>query len=358
MKLFIFGGAGMIGQAIAKEHLDKGDEVFFHDNFSNTYHEYINLKGEFVKDWKQFIKEEKPDIISFQASLVSVGQSQYQIERYINNNIGFLGNVLQYLLDVNYLGKIIHASSMSIYGEGTYFCKECNQLVFPKFRKEIHPICPDCNNTLPDSSFLLPLCDNPVSIYGLTKQTQEKMLEIFSNTYNIPVTSLRYFSVFSMDGNPLNPHTGVLSIIANKILNSDKIELNEDGYQTRDLICDIDVARVHYSATKINEKYIYSMYQVGNEESCNLWYISLLMSQKLNNKKEIVFNEKVRKGDVRHSLANITKIQNKLNYTPHFRLEPGINLYCQYINDNRKLFTLDKDTCSEADKLLKNKGIL
>src|SRR5690606_23462396 len=116
--------------------------------------------------------------------------------------------------------------------------------------------CPNCNKKrLNNIRISEDYSGTPQSIYALTKKTQEDMWRIFAEIKsNIKVISLRYFSVYDTECNPNNPYTGVLSIIANKAINSEEIILNEDGTQTRDLIHTLDIGQAHIKATQIDLK--------------------------------------------------------------------------------------------------------
>lgn len=331
MKILITGGAGMIGQAIAKEHLDYVDEVYIYDNKSNPFNDYSSLVGIDCSDrnLKELIETENFDIISHQAASVGVGESQYNIVKYCQNNITFTAELLQAILDTKKFPKyLILASSMGPYGEGMGVAGEAI--------KEDHP-------------------RNPQSIYAITKQTQEEMFRVFAETYEVTTFALRYFSVYGIKANPNNPYTGVLSIIANKILNNNVVELNEDGLQTRDLISAEDCAKAHLYVTGFvrneDDKFFFP-FNIGTGKSVTIKSVAEKMIAYLHPAKELRFNGQYRKGDIKHSKADTTLAYNYLGFEAQDDIDTSIQKYCTFIKENKELFTI-KDTCEEEQEKLK-----
>jgi len=327
MKLLIVGGGGLIGQAIAKKHLAEGDEVFIHDIRVNPYVDYSNMVGVDVTSGSDI----DFDILSHQAALVGVGQSQYDIHRYVTNNINVTSALLQAILKTNKMKiKILFAGSMGPYGE----CWKNP----PSPVKETHKL-------------------SPRSIYAVTKQTQENLIKVFSETYDIPALSLRYFSVYSTTQNPLNPYTGVLSIIANKLLNSDKVELFGDGNEYRDLVNVEDVANAHFLATRYEWKGFDAM-NVGSGSYETMRCTALEMRDMIDKSKEVIFNGKTRRGDVRGICADISKIKKKLNWVPEHSSVGKIQEYCQFIRENKEKYTYNTDSTAVENLTLELKGLI
>ena len=360
MNILVTGGYGLIGQAIVKKHISEGDTVYVWDNRSNPYVDYNNVQGIDLYSTHgnlySAIKDYDFDIISIQASKVGVGESQYKPGEYLMNNLSCVTEIIQACVDLNkFPKKIMFAGSMGPYGEGEYLSKELepwypyNKYIRDNMEQELYF---GKGLSLDET-----INKNPVSFYALSKMFQEQTLELFSKLYNVPVISLRYFSVYGNMQNPNNPYTGMLSIIANKILNSDVIELNEDGLQTRDLIhCD-DIADIHNIICKNKTGCMFYSYNIGTGQSITLKELAEKMIDYTNCTKKLVFNNKVRKGDIKHSCANISKIKQMYNWEPKIKLEDSIKEYCNFIIQNKKSFTTE-DTCKQADEELKKRGLL
>jgi dTDP-L-rhamnose 4-epimerase len=362
-KILITGGGGLIGQAIALEHLKNGDDVYIYDTRLNPYNDYSNIIGYDLTSKgsiEQIIKNGNFNIISHQASHVGVGESQYNINKYTENNILFTSRLLQTLADTrsDNLHKFILAGSMGPYGEGPYNCSEHN-LIYPFRNKSIRILCPICSSIKIEPLAIDENClKHPKSIYGLTKLTQEEMVRIFSEIYGISSVSLRYFSVYGPQSNPTNPFTGVLSVIGNKIINSKEVYLYEDGDQTRDLISSTDIARAHYLSTTVQFSNNFEPFNIGTNYSISLKEVALKMLKSINIDKKIVFNNIYRTGDIKHSKANITKFSTMTGWKPLIDINQAINEYSNFLKENWSKFTTELDT-SEVEHLnLKSKGIV
>lgn len=341
MRILITGGAGLIGQAIAKRHLEAGDDVYIYDTQINKYNDYSNLVGKDLT-WTTWDKASLPksiytilcenepfDIISNQAARVGVGQSQYYIEDYVFHNDFGTAKLIQCVVDSKRLPKLIlHAGSMGPYGDAPY--KLAVDEGFPK---------------------------NPQSVYAVTKLAQEELLKVFSYAYGIPVVSLRYFSVYGTEQNPLNPYTGVLSIIANQLINNDKVELYDTGEQTRDLIHVEDVAEAHFLASRLENFSGFTPINIGTGKSHSIKSIAYLMEHLISNRtKDIVFNGKRRSGDIRHMMADISLAKKLLGWEPKHNLVEDIKAYCKYVLYNKEKFMVN--TVKEEQENIIRKGLL
>lgn len=342
MKLLITGGGGLIGQAIAKRHLSSGDSVFIYDTRINEYNDYSNLLGKDVTwiNWENsnfqrsihnVLEMYGPfDVISHQAALVGVGQSQYKISEYVYNNIQFTADLLQAMLDSQKLPKkIINAGSMGPYGN------------------------PDEAELPVDENYT----QNPQSIYAVTKQAQENLLKVFSSAYSVSVFSLRYFSVYGTNQSPLNPYTGVLSVIGNQLLNSNKVELYEDGNQTRDLVHVDDVAEAHFLASRVDDIPFFTPINICTGASYSLAEIAYLMEDIIDSGKPIVFTGQIRSGDIRDMLGDSSRARKILKWQPkHFLLEDIIE-YCNFLMENGDKFTVG-NTIQEEHTNIQSKGLI
>lgn len=365
MKILITGGGGLIGQAIAKQHLLIGDEVYIYDDKSNKFNDYTNMIGVdcFERNLEELITTEKFDVISHQASSVGVGESQYNVLKYTDNNLLFTAKLLQAILNSKqFPKKLILASSMGPYGEGTYWCNNKNCLRHGKFyfktqRTENECKCPHCK----DLAYSQPISEaderNPQSIYAITKQTQEEMFRIFADTYGIKTVALRYFSIYGSECNPNNPFTGVLSIIANKIINSNQVSLFEDGEQTRDLTHADDCASIHVKASQILLLNMFEAINVGTGKSVSMKYIAHRMIDILAPDTLLVFNRQIRKGDIKHSNANVAKAKALLDWESKVDIDKSIEEYCAFIYRNWNSFKTT-DTCAIEQQKLTNLNLI
>ena len=368
-KVLVTGGCGFIGSHLVDKLLEKNYQVIVYDNLDKQVHpdgipEYINLNSRYIfedirkkKELKKLIKE--VDYIFHFAAKVGVGQSQYQIEEYVDVNIRGTANLLDILVNTkNNVKKLIVASSMSIYGEGLYICEKCGD-VKPELRdfKEEkidnwEPKCPFCSGEIKPvpTPETLPLKSN--SIYAISKKEQEEMALLIGKTYKIPVVSLRFFNVYGPRQSLSNPYTGVCAIFLSRIKNNNPPVIFEDGLQTRDFIWVEDVVNACILSME-KEAANYEIFNVGSGKPISILEIANLLIKLLGKdlKPDITF--KFRKGDVRHCYADISKIKSKIGFEPKTTLEDGLKKLIEWAKKTKA-----EDKFEKAHKELKKKGLV
>ncbi|MGB9677761.1 MAG: NAD-dependent epimerase/dehydratase family protein, partial [Candidatus Ratteibacteria bacterium] len=299
------------------------------------------------------------DYIFHFAARVGVGQSQYEIEKYIDVNIRGTANLLDILVNTkNNVKKLIVASSMSIYGEGLYKCEKCGN-VKPKLRDfkngkidDWEPKCPFCKGEitpLPTPETLALGCN---SIYAITKRQQEEISILIGRTYNIPIVSLRFFNVYGPRQTLSNPYTGVCAIFLSRIKNNNPPVIYEDGFQTRDFIWIKDVVNACILAMEKDEAN-YEIFNVGTGKPVRIVDIANLLIKLLGKEIKPEITYKFRKGDVRHCYADISKIKNKLGFEIKTTLEEGMKKLIEWASQAKA-----EDKFEKAQKELKEKGLI
>jgi len=220
MKILVTGGAGFIGSHITDELIKRGHEVTILDSLISTEGkkpDYLNNQAEFiqgdVRD-KELVKKILPnfEVIFHEAASVGIAQSNYEIENFVDNNCLGTAVLLQTIVESKKKPKLIISASNTTYGEGIYFCEECNEKFHPEIRtaeqvKEqgLEIICPKCKKTAkpmptPEETKL-----NCNSIYALTKKFQEESALMIGKMYGFPVILLKYFNVFGPRQSLSNP---------------------------------------------------------------------------------------------------------------------------------------------------------
>jgi dTDP-L-rhamnose 4-epimerase len=343
-KVLITGGAGFIGSHTTDLLIECGYHVTILDNFETQVHgetrktpDYINKNATLiygdVRDYellKKTIRE--VDAVIHLAAIVGVGQSMYQTERYVDVNTKGTANLLHVLVnEENNVKKLIVASSMSIYGEGKYYCEKCSANAYPPLRNEEQlkrrqweHICPTCN------SLLIPKPTDeeksliPTSIYAMTKRHQEEMCLLIGKTYGIPTVALRYFNVYGSRQSLSNPYTGCTAIFTSRILNDKPPYIFENGNQTRDFIHVKDVAQANRNALK-HSNANYKAINIGTGKPLSIKNLAEILTEHYNKPdlKPYISNE-YRKGDIRHCYADITRAQKLLNFKPAITLQEGL----------------------------------
>lgn len=350
-KILITGGAGFIGSNLAKKLLNMNYEITILDNLSPQVHKnpdesdiiiflkkYTNFIVGDIRNREDWLKAlNNVDIIVHLAAETGTGQSMYQIEKYIDVNIRGTSILLDILVNEKYnIHKLILASSRAVYGEGKYYC-DVHKEVYPSKRniedllnKKFELYCPYCKNkmkALPtDEKSVL----NPLSVYGLTKNVQEELVQLISDTVKIPFVILRYQNVYGPGQSLTNPYTGIISIFSNLIRNNKNILIFEDGLESRDFIYIDDVLNATIGAIE-NDSSNNHIFNVGSGIPTTVLYIAEKLKSIFSSSIEININHEFRYGDIRHNYADITKIKNILNFEIKTPIEQGLEYFVKWV---------------------------
>jgi len=342
-KVLVTGGAGFIGSHTVDALIAKNYSVHVLDNLDPQVHgternlpKYFNKQANFtlcdVSNTEVLTDIiEDVDAIIHLAARVGVAQSMYDIKKYVYSNTGATASLLNLLVNKkNSVKKLIVASSMSIYGEGKYYCEKCAEDRYPTLRsteqleKKIwEHLCPDCNSQLKP----LPTDENkkqmPSSIYAMSKRHQEEMCLLIGKTYGIPTVALRYLNAYGPRQSLSNPYTGVCAIFAQRILNQKPPFVYEDGKQLRDFIHVTDVAKANILALE-SSLANYQSINIGTGKPTSIFKIAELLNDIFNSSIVPYSSGEYRIGDVRHCYGDITKARNLLHFEPSMNLEKGM----------------------------------
>ncbi|MFW9988660.1 MAG: GDP-mannose 4,6-dehydratase [Candidatus Odinarchaeota archaeon] len=373
-KVLITGGAGFIGSHLADILIEqKNYDVSILDILDDQVHgktdsppKYLNKKAKFIKNSVTNYKKlqeliQQNEIIFHLAAKVGVGQSMYQIKKYTENNILGSANLLDILVNSEHnVKKLVIASSNTVYGEGKSQCNKCG-VIFPNLReieqlkkKDWDLYCPKCGSKvkplLTDEKSRL----NPSSIYAFSKQAQEKIALLIGNTYGINTTVLRFFLVYGMRQSLSNPYTGVCAIFSIRALYGKPPIVYEDGKQSRDFVNVSDVCQALILA--MDKKAANGeIFNVGTGIPITIKEVAETITQKINPELKPVYNQQYRIGDIRHNSADISKIKNKLGYSPKLSFKEGIDDLIVWIKSKKDDV---HEPSQKAIEELKEKGLL
>ena len=340
-QILITGGAGFVGSHLADGLLAAGHRVRILDDLTPQVHQsgkpdYLAPEVELivgdVRDPNR-LREVLAgvDVIFHFAATVGVGQSMYEISRYMSINTQGTAELLQAMLDNKHTPeKLIVASSMSIYGEGQYRCKECGEAAFPPVRSVAQLKeglwdlkCVHCSGLLAPS----PTNENKPSeinsIYALSKRDQEELCLIYGRTYGIPVTALRFFNIYGTRQALSNPYTGVAAIFASRLINGQAPLVFEDGEQMRDFVSVHDIVRANMLAMERVESNN-EVINIGCGTPITIRRVAEILAAALG-KSELapVITQKYRAGDIRHCYADLSRARKLLGYEPQVTHEEG-----------------------------------
>ena len=368
--ILITGGAGFIGSHLADYLINNNYKVRILDNLHPQIHPtgkppaYLNPKAQFLrgdvvnrKDWLKALKN--IDAVFHFAAAVGVGQSMYEIERYVKDNCLGTAIFLDILANKKHIvKKIIVAGSMSSFGEGIYKCLRCRLIQQPPLRKvkdlekgNWEPACRNCQirlEAIPTDE--LARLESP-SVYAITKKTQEDLFLAVGKAYNIPAVSLKFFNAYGSRQSLSNPYNGVAAIFLSRVKNGKPPLINEDGYQTRDFIHINDMVKICELAL-IRKEADYQMFNVGSGIATSINEVAKVCLKLYNSKLKPEVTGKFRTFDVRHCFADTLKMKQLLGYTPKIGFTQGMKGVYEWSKNEKASDLVDK-----AMKELEKRGL-
>lgn len=368
-KILVTGGAGFIGSHLVDKLILEGHEVTIFDNLDPQIHpagvppKYLNKKAKFIKgdirNRRAILKAlDGAEIVFHLAASVGIGQSMYQIKKYVEVNIGGSANIFDILINQNHkVKKIIIPGSATSYGECAYRCSNCG-IIYPPLRSEESikagywdPVCHKCAGSIKHVAISE---EKPLDcrlVYALTKKWQEELMVSLGKTYRIPVTVLRLFNVYGPRQSLFNSYAGVIAVFSSRLKAGNPPIILEDGLQTRDFVFIDDVVKAFLLAMKKNSAN-FETFNVGTGESTTIKKLAEILTGLYGKKIKPLVKFAFRKGDARHSLADNSKIKAQLGWQPTITLESGLKKV--YLWDRYQPF---RDRAEKAFKELVQKNL-
>jgi len=309
----ITGGAGFIGSHLVELCLGRGYRTLVLDDLSTGKKENLPLghpdltliEGD-IRDrvLLREIREANPDLtyLFHLAAIASVTKSME--DPILTHEVNFQGTL--FLLDTfrkSPLKKIVYASSAAVYG---------------------------ANPNLPLQEESLP---KPQSLYGVDKLGGEHLLKVFNDSFHLPTVSCRFFNVFGERQDPSSPYSGVISLffaraVERKKGSDSRITIFGDGKQTRDFIYVKDVASaLLFLAESKNIRG--DVFNIGYGRKITILDLARKVQETLGVDIDIRF-EAPREGDVRHSLADVRKLEGA-GFTFSHDFETGLRRLAEFL---------------------------
>ena len=335
MTILVTGAAGFIGFHTSQYLLGRGDTVIGVDNLNDYYDtslkearlfqlnnndkfsfHKIDITNKDVID--NIFKSKSPTHVIHLAAQAGVRYSLQNPYAYIDSNITGFMNILEACRN-NPVKHLVFASSSSVYGANT-------QMPF----------------SVSDN------VDHPLSMYAATKKSSELMAHTYSHLYNIPVSGLRFFTVYGPWGRP----DMALFIFTRKIINGEKIDIFNNGQHKRDFtyIDDIveGVVRVSDKVVTANKdwnsdkpdpatsKAPYRLYNIGNNSPVDLMYFIELIEKNLGKRADKNYLP-LQLGDVPETYADVDTLIDYVDYSPSTSIETGVKSFVKWFKDYYKV---------------------
>jgi nucleoside-diphosphate-sugar epimerase len=298
----VTGGAGFIGSHIASALASAGARVRIIDDLSTGYRENLEeIRGE-VDFIHASLAEEAPlrkalegvELVFHEAAIPSVPRS---VENPRQTHIASVEATFSLLLASREkkVRRIVYAASSSAYGD--------------------QPTLPKIENMLPE----------PLSPYAVAKLVGEHYCQVFTRVYGLETVSLRYFNVFGPRQDPSSQYSGVISRFISALLRGERPVIYGDGEQSRDFTYIDNVVAANLKAAE-SRSAIGQVINIANGERISLNQL-LDELKNLTGKSDVVANyTAARAGDVKHSLADISRARSLLGFEPRVDLRTGLQL--------------------------------
>ncbi|MEV7693156.1 NAD-dependent epimerase/dehydratase family protein [Microbacterium sp. NPDC089189] len=350
--VLITGGAGFIGTRLARRFADDGHSVTVLDALIPQVHGddpattsplLASLDGvaeviEGSVTEKSHLRQALSDatVVVHLAAETGTGQSMYEIDRYTETNVGGTAKLLDILANEdNSVHRIVVASSRSIYGEGSYRTED-GRIVHPPHREDAAMAAGDFDvHMLGEGPLEVVPTDetaklHPSSVYGITKQMQESLVLTVAPTLGIEAVALRYQNVYGPGQSLKNPYTGILSIFSTLIRQGKDINIFEDGLESRDFVFIDDVVEATYLAAT-SAAAAGGIFNVGSGVPTTVHQVVEALFAAFGTTVPTRVSGNYRLGDIRHNVADTTRLKERLGFTPSVTFDRGVAQFVEWV---------------------------
>ena len=369
--ILVTGGMGFVGSHLVDELVQRGHRVRIFDNLDPQVHphgavpEYANPHAEFIHADicdRDALKKALAgiEIVFHKAAAVGMGQSQYEIKKYVDVNTGGTANLLDILANSNHsVEKLIVAASQTSYGEGLYTCAE-HGTQHPDLRPDAQlekaqwehqcSLCGKDMSPVPIPEDAQRVC---YAIYAQTKMHQEDMVLNIGRAYKIPSVALRCFNIYGPRQSLSNPYTGVSAIFMSRLKNGKRPVIYEDGKQSRDFVSVRDVVQANLLAMEKSDG-DYRAFNIGSGIGTSIECVALTLSKILGLEHlGPHITGSYRHGDTRHGTADISLIKKTLGFQPRVDFQRGMAELVAWGRNHTAT-----DGFAKAQRALQQKGLI
>ncbi len=312
----VSGGAGFIGSNLV-EYLLKynAGKVKVLDNLATGFEQNLEpfksaANFEFIKGDICTIEDcnkamQGVDFVFHQAALGSVPRSIENPIATNNANVNGFLNMLIAARDAN-VKRLVYASSSSVYGDSQ---------ALPKVEAVI---------------------GKPLSPYAVSKLVNEQYADIFAKTYGMEIVGLRYFNIFGPRQNPKGAYAAAIPLFMDALMKNQSPFINGDGDQTRDFTFVENAVQANVKAMFAEDKAVSpEVFNIAVGERVSVKQLYELL-RGIAGSTVLATHREERAGDVRNSLADISKAVAKLDFKPTVRCEEGLKITFEWFKNNMK----------------------
>jgi dTDP-L-rhamnose 4-epimerase len=327
--ILVAGGAGFIGSWIVDELVADGYDVRVLDLLHPGAHRltpgYLNPMVEYR--WGDIADPavardavDGVDAVCHQAAMVGLGVDFADIAAYVHHNALGTARLLQALHERGFTGQLVVASSMVVYGEGSYHCAEHGPVrADPRRRVDLEaqrwePQCPTCAASLEPVAVVESTPPDPRNVYAATKLHQEHLCFSWGREHDAPVIALRYHNVYGPRMPRDTSYAGVASIFRSALAAGRRPQVFEDGGQLRDFVHVRDVAHANVMALRASRDVSGAFNVASGEPHTVLDMARALANGRSTRSSEPEVAPRFRLGDVRHVFGSPTAAADHLGF--------------------------------------------
>ena len=347
--VLVTGGAGFIGSHLVDALLERGEPVRVLDNLDPLAHPgsttHLSPEAELLRgDLRDPAAVGRAlagvDRVFHLGGVVGNGESMVNVRRAVDHNAVGTATLLEALIERRHtVRRLVAASSMVVYGEGSYRCTE-HGVVHPPLRdadrlrrREWEPPCPACGAPVEPVPTGEDAPLRPTSVYGITKRDQEELVLVLGRAYGLETVALRYLNVYGPRQALGNPYTGVAAIFAARVLNGRPPLVFEDGAQIRDLVHVSDVVRATLAAMDAPEAPGHAVNVAGGRQ-LRILDLAERIAAALGSAIAPELSGEYRAGDIRHCFADTTRASALLGFEARVRLETALPELADWVARN------------------------
>jgi dTDP-L-rhamnose 4-epimerase len=346
--VLVTGGAGFVGSHLVDALLARGERVRVLDNLDPLAHPtgarpaHLDPAAELrVADLRD--REAVDDALDgcdrvfHLGGIVGNGESMIHVRKAIDANAGGTATLLESVIERrDRIARVVVASSMVVYGEGSYECPN-HGVLSPPLRpveqlreRRWEPECPACGAELEPVAIEEDRALRPVSVYGIGKRDTEELALVLGGAYGFEAVALRYLNIYGPRQALSNPYTGVAAIFSARLLNGRRPLVFEDGRQIRDLVHISDVVDATLAAMEAPQAPGHAI-NVATGRRIEIGELASRLCGLIAPELEPELTGEYRTGDLRHCFASTERAEQVLGFRAKARIEDALPELAEWV---------------------------